>query len=393
MENLPEACPPNFASFPTRLPSSYPIGCSIRTAPVRVPLGTRQEKYRAFVPTDEVNSLLMDPVTHALTSISLGRAGLNKVTRAATPLLVVSGTIADIDWFTRLGGARAFLHGYHTLTHSYVGTVAIVFAVSAVFWAAGQKYPRLAVEFLPALLICTVGAAVHLLMDMLNSYGVKLMWPFRPSWYGSDLTAEVDAWIIFFLLCGILIPELFRLILGEIGAKPRKGGRQRGAIIGLFFVLLFIAGRAYAHGRAIALLDSRVYGGQTPLEVGAFPRPANPLQWSGVVETDNALFKLDVPLGPFSVFDPERGDVFFKPEQSLALQNAVASATGVDFLGYARFPLAHVEPVGRGFQVRLRDMRYASEEPGRRGLIAVIDLNAESLVVSERLEFDSFANR
>ena len=47
----------------------------------------------------------MEPVTHALTSIALGRAGLNKITRAATPMLLVSGLIADVDWVTRLGGA------------------------------------------------------------------------------------------------------------------------------------------------------------------------------------------------------------------------------------------------------------------------------------------------
>ena len=34
----------------------------------------------------------MEPVTHALTSIALGRAGLNKITRAATPILLIEGT-------------------------------------------------------------------------------------------------------------------------------------------------------------------------------------------------------------------------------------------------------------------------------------------------------------
>jgi membrane-bound metal-dependent hydrolase YbcI (DUF457 family) len=244
----------------------------------------------------------MEPVTHALTSIALGRAGLNKITRVATPMLVVSGMVADVDWLTRLGSAGAFLHGHRTATHSLVGTAAIITCVSAVFWLAGRKFPGLAVGIFPAALICTVGAGVHLLMDMLNSYGVKLLWPFDSKWYAWDLADSVDAWIIFFLLCGLLIPELFRLVLEEIGSKPKKRGRQRGAIVGLSFVALFVAGRAFAHQRAIALLDSREYGGQTPLEAGAFPRPSNPLLWSGVVETDNALVKLDVPLGPFSFF-------------------------------------------------------------------------------------------
>jgi inner membrane protein len=331
----------------------------------------------------------MEPVTHALTSIALGRAGLNKVTRMATPMLLVSGLAADVDWVTRLAGASGFLHGHRTATHSLVGTLAIIAGVTVGFWIAGKRFSKLAVNILPALAICAAGAGFHLLLDLLNGYGVKLMWPFNARWYAWDIADSVDAWIIFFLLTGLLLPELFRLVLEEIGSKPKKRGRQRGAITGLLFISLFIAGRAVAHQRAVALLDAREYRGQVPLEVAAFPRPATPLVWSGVVETDNALVNLNVPLGPGSVFDPDVADVHFKPEESLALKNAVKSATAVEFLGYARFPLASVEPEGDGFQVRLRDMRFAPELPGRRGIIAVIHLNAQSLVIEEHLEFDS----
>ena len=137
------------------------------------------------------------------------------------------------------------------------------------------------------------------------------------------------------------------------------------------------------------MLDSREYRGQAPLEVAAFPRPATPLIWSGVVETDNAVVNVNVPLVPGAVFDPDLADEHFKPEESLTLKNAATCATAVEFLSYARFPLASVEPRGDGFEVRLRDMRFASELPGRRGIIAVIHLNAKSLVIDERLEFDT----
>jgi inner membrane protein len=330
----------------------------------------------------------MEPVTNALTAVALGRAGLNKVTRMATPMLVVSGLLADVDWVTRLGGARSFLLGHRTATHSLPGTVVLVAAVAAGFWLAGRKYPKLAVNISQAIVICTVGAGMHLLLDMLNSDGIKLLWPFSPRWYGWDLANSVDAWIIFFLLCGLLTPELFRLVLEEIGSKPKKSGRQRGAIVGLILVLLFIAGRAFAHQRALALLDSREYRRQVPLEVAAFPHPSNPLFWSGVAETDNALITVEVPLGPLAVFDPDIGEVYFKPEPSITLTNALSSPTAMEYLSYARFPLAHVEPQGRGFEVRLRDLRFGSRDPGERGIIAVINLNAESLVVGERLEFD-----
>jgi inner membrane protein len=331
----------------------------------------------------------MEPVTHALTSIALGRAGLNKLTRAATPMLLVSGLIADVDWVTRLVGAETFLRGHRTATHSLAGTAAIIAAVAAVSWFAGRKYPKYAVRIFPALAICAIGAGAHLLLDMLNGYGVKLLWPFSPKWYAWDLADSVDFWILFFLLAGLLLPELFRLVLEEIGSRPKPRGRQRGAIVGLIFVALVVAGRWFAHDRAVALLDSRSYRGQTPLQVAALPRPSNPLLWSGVVETDNAIFNLEVPLGPSRAFDPDLADTHFKPQPSVTLKNAVASSTAIEFLNFARFPLASVQPDGDGFQVRLHDMRFESELPGRRGVVAVIDLNAQSLVVGEHLQYDA----
>ncbi|HEV2521870.1 MAG TPA: metal-dependent hydrolase [Candidatus Acidoferrales bacterium] len=333
----------------------------------------------------------MEPVTHALTSIALGRAGLNKVTRAATPLLLVSGLVADLDWITRFGGADIFLRGHRTAMHSLAGTVAIAAVVGAASWIAGRKYKKIAVGIFPAFVICAIGAGAHLLLDILNGYGVQLLWPLSSKWYAWDLANPVDAWILFFLLAGLLLPELFRLVHEEIGSKPKCHGRQRGAIVGLIFVALFIGGRAIAHQRAVALLDSRQYRGQTPLVIAAFPRPSNPLLWSGVVETDNAVINVEVPLTPGLKFDPELADVHFKPDPLLALKNAVASPAAIEFLNFARFPLANVAPEGDGFRVRLRDMRFASELAGRRGIIAVIDLNAQSLVVNDHLEFDSAA--
>lgn len=330
----------------------------------------------------------MEPVTHALTCIALGRAGVNKASRAAAPMLVVSGVAADADWITRIGGASFFLHGHRTVTHSLLGTTAIALSVAAAFWMAGKKYPKLGVEFLTALWICILGAGTHLLMDLLNPWGVQLFWPFTKKWYAWDIASSVDAWLIFFLLCGLLVPELFRLIHEEIGSKSKKNGRQRGAVAGLVMAIAFLSARWYAHGRAVALLDAREYRTETPLIVGAFPNPSNPLVWEGVVETDDALFNMEVPLAPGRAFDPESAEVHFKPQASLAMQNAAASPAAADLLNFARFPLANVQPRGDGYEAKFRDMRFESELSGQRGIVAVVELNAQSLVVSSRLAFD-----
>lgn len=331
----------------------------------------------------------MEPVTHVLTSIALGRAGLNKISRAATPLLVVSGTLADVDWITRLGGAELFLRGHRTATHSLAGSVVIAGAVAAAGWLAGRRYPKFAINFFPAVLLCAIGAAAHVLLDLLNGYGVKLLWPLGSRWYAWDLAYPVDSWILFFLLAGLLLPELFRLVLEEIGSRPKHRGRQRAAIVSLALVAAVIGGRAFAHQRAIALLEARSYRGQTPLAVAALPRPSNPFLWDGVVETDNAVVNLEVPLLPGREFDPDSGTTYFKPQDSETLKNAIACPRAAEFLSFARFPLASVQPEGDGFRVRVRDMRFESEIAGRRGIVAVIHLNAQSRVINEDLEFDA----
>jgi membrane-bound metal-dependent hydrolase YbcI (DUF457 family) len=329
----------------------------------------------------------VEPITHGLASIAIGRAGLNKFTRAATPILLVSGLIADIDWMTRVGSAEEFLRGHRTATHSLAGTGAILIAVATASWLVGRRFKKFAVGLLPALAICAIGAGAHLFLDLLNAYGVKLFWPFSEKSYAWDLVDGVDWWLLFFLLAGLLVPELFRLMHEEIGAKPKSDGRQRGAIAALALAAFLIGGRAVAHWQAVALLDSRNYRGQTPLAVSAFPNPSNPLLWSGVVETDNMI--VSVGVSPVGAFDPEAGDVRFKPEPSTMLKNAAVSHAGAEFLKFARFPLARVQHESDGFVVRIRDMRFAQDATERRGLAAVIHEDAQGVVTEDQIEFDS----
>lgn len=331
----------------------------------------------------------MEPITHALASVALGRAGLNKLSRAATPMLLISGLIADADWAARLGAPEMFLRGHRTVTHSFVGTAAIVITVAAAAWFVGRKFRNFAVGVLPALAICATGAGMHLFLDLLNGYGVKLLWPFSEKWYAWDLVGSVDWWVFFFLLAGLLIPELFRLVHEEIGSKPKRNGRQRGALIALALAALLVAGRAVAHERAVALLDARTYRGQTPLAVAAFPTASNPLRWYGVVETDSAIVNVDVPLGPGRAFDPEAGAVHFKPEPSAMLKGARESPAGREFLNFARFPLARVQREGDGFVVQIEDMRFAgAQEPGSgREFDAVIHENERAAATQGQIEF------
>ena len=331
----------------------------------------------------------MEPITHALTSLALARAGLDKAARLATPMLLVSGLAADLDWLTLTGGPHAFLHGHRTATHSLLGTAAIACVTAGVFWALGRKHPAGPLRFLRALIVCGVGAAAHLLLDLTDSYGVALLWPVREKWFAWDLLEALDPAVLFALLLGLLLPGLFRLVSEEIGARPKRSGPHRGAIAALVVVTLYCGARWVLHDRALELLRSRLYHGQTPLSAGAFPGGASPLAWTGIVETENRLERFDLSLATTGSFDPDAGRTYFKPEPSPALDAALKSALAQEYLKFARFPKATVEKTVDGYRVELRDLRPASPLAGRGGLIAIIELNRLAQVTDEALRFAS----
>ncbi len=335
----------------------------------------------------------MEPVTHALVSLALARAGLKKTARLATPMLLAAGLAADLDWLSLAGGARAFLHGHRTATHSLTGTMGIALALGGVFWWLGRKHPVAPVRMARAVVVCGFGAAVHLLLDLTNSYGVELLWPFREKRYAWDLMDAIDPWVLFLLLLGLLLPGLFRLVLEEIGARPKPRGPQRGAMVALVLLALYGGARWALRDRAVELLGSRVYHGATPLAVGAFPGGASPLAWSGVVETENTLEQLEVSLAPGTAFDADAARTHFKPEVSPQLEAARKTAVAAEFLKFARFPLASVQKTENGYRVELRDLRFASRRPGQRDLTAVIELNPQLQRINEEMRFRTARQR
>jgi inner membrane protein len=301
-------------------------------------------------------------------------------------MLLVSGVVADVDWVSYAGGARAFLSWHRAATDSLLGTAVIAVVTAAFFVYFGRRNSSRPVRLLPALSICAAGAGLHLLLDLTNSYGVMLLWPFSPRWFAWDLAGRIDPWVLLLLLAGLLLPALFGLISEEVGARPRGHRGQRGAIVALAAVGLYFGGRALAHERALALLNARVYAGATPLRVAAFPDPSSPLDWRGIVDTDDAVDEIAVPVLSAEPIDPDTARRHFKPAESEVLERARRSPSAQAFLAFARFPLAAVERTPEGYEVRIRDLRFAAMSSGWE-VIAVVELNEQEQVTADLLQF------
>lgn len=334
----------------------------------------------------------MDPLTHALASYSLQRAAFPRLSRAATVAVVFAGIIADADLLSTYFGPSAYLAFNRTYFHSLVAAVVLSLLAALPFFflkpkTPEDKPPRAAIFF-----AALAAALLHLALDVCQTSGVQLLWPFSTRRFALDWLPSLDLWVLGILLAGILLPLLSGLVTEEIGAR-RKGPRGRvGATLALVALILYLAVRFVLHGDAIAALESRTYRGELPRRVAAFAESSSPFRWHGIVETERALLEVEVPVGPGADFDPSSATITYKPEPSPGLNAVRDSALTRRFLAVARFPKATVEQTPAGFHIILRAFPYTREsgsglftlsDEGR--VQALIDTDPSGKILSEEL--------
>lgn len=313
----------------------------------------------------------MDPLTHTLTGLAVSRAGLNRLTAHATPLMLLAANAPDIDLVAWAGGPATYLHYHRHITHSL--TAIPFLAVLPVLLV--RLFARKRFSWKRAYPVSVAGVATHSMLDLLNVYGVLWFLPFSGEWIRLDTTFIVDVWIWMILLLAVLGPALSRLVSSEIGA--RSGGGRGLAIFALCFLALYGGARYFLHQRAIAVLDSRVYDGRPPVRVAAFPGPANPFVWTGLVETGSSysLYRMNV-LGEF---DPAAGRTYYKAEPGPAEAAAAGAAKRTEafraFIDFSQYPLwrfTAVQEPQPAIRVEAMDLRFGDPANPRFVASAVV---------------------
>ena len=326
----------------------------------------------------------MDNITHSLTGVLLSRAGFNRLTPQATWILLLAANAPDCDIVTAFGGSLNFLHYHRHITHSLVMLPVLpLFCVLLV-----RLFSRQPINWIGAYVMAFIGVASHLVLDLTNVYGIRLLLPFSARWLRLDTTGVIDFSIWAVLLFAVCAPLFVRLVNAEIGASSQsKGGANRGfAIFGLVFLVLYNGGRFIAHARAVDILQSRIYSGSAPRRVAALPASPNPFQWRGLVETPEAYVFEDVNV--LAEFDPATGRTFFKPEPSPALDAARRSAVVQEFLRFSQFPFWQVSPTEQadgGKRVEVMDLRFG--DPQEPGFITTVMLDPQLQITRAWFEF------
>ncbi|HYA16163.1 MAG TPA: metal-dependent hydrolase [Bryobacteraceae bacterium] len=313
----------------------------------------------------------MDNLTHSLVGLFLARAGCKYATPRGTAIMVLAANAPDSDVVCTLGGAASYIHWHRHITHSLIAVpVMALLTVAVVRWVG-----RRPVRWLPAFLIAMLGVASHLILDLTNLYGVRLLLPFSDHWFHWDITPVVDLVIWLILLLGVVAPWFGKLVGSEIGERRRNGGGG-WAVAALLLLGAYDYGRSVLHDRAVETLESRVYHGRAPRRVAAFPE-ANPLVWNGLAELSDSYVMVPVDLR--TEFRPENAETYNKPERTPAMLAAMETRPFRNFLGFVLYPIWAIEPVPDQphiTRVRLVDLRFGTPpEPGFEAVATVTDQN------------------
>ena len=296
----------------------------------------------------------MDNVCHTLVGAALGEAGLKRRTRFGSATLMIAANLPDLDVlvFATSTPSVAFRRGW---THGIAAQALLPIALTGLIWLVARWRPGGRDRPLHlgwVLALSYTGVYSHVLLDLLNNYGVRLLAPVNWRWFYGDSVFIIDPWLWIVLAGGIWLARR------QASAAPAR----RAVLIALLYIGAMVVTARLA--REIVIDAWQAEHGRTVERLMVGPVPITPLQRAVIVDAgdhyDSGTFTwwpLDVARGrPTRVtFDPAsvpKNDD--RPEVALARQAPNVRA----FLVWSRFPFWTLEPVAGGTRVTVADMRF-----------------------------------
>jgi inner membrane protein len=303
----------------------------------------------------------MDNVCHTLAGAVLAEAGLRRRTPLAVPTLLIGANLPDIDALAYLRDPLFALTVRRGWTHGVlaVAVLPVLLTGAMLAWErlARRNGDRPRADPGALLLLAAIAVLSHPLLDLLNTYGVRLLMPFSGRWFYGDTLFIVDPWLWLLFGAGAAIAWRRRR-RGLPQAIAERPARLALGVAAGYIVAMGVAGLV---GRRL-VRDAGLAAGITAVsQEMVSPVPANPFRRSVVLAQPDG-YRLGVLnwLGSPRVSFESRAIPSGLGSPDVAA--AAAAATGAAFLGWSRFPVAVVRREGQGEVVRFYDLRYAGPE-------------------------------
>jgi len=386
----------------------------------------------------------LDNVTHTLFAVTLARTPLGRAGRGTTAALIIASNLPDIDIITTAGGAASYLKWHRGPTHGPLGIVGLGIATAALVSLAYRLIPRLRnggghsatgdavsppASFAMLTIVSAIGVALHVLMDLPTSYGVRALSPFSWQWFSADWMPIIDIYLLIVLVSGL-----------AFGLRSAHAKRWNATIV-LTLMAVNYGIRAAAHHQALAAAP-RLMGPTLPqpcdpatmrsgiidvwprapaamsamsatsaasalppgkrclVEIAAIPDFTGPFSWRIIAQMSNAyeIYQVDLLDERLRASDTA-GDVFWRQVRRYpnvwtpVVEQAAESRLGRIFLGFSRFPAARSVVDAQGNTVvRWTDVRFVlgvgmSDRPrgGPDMFTATVRVGPAGEILDERL--------
>jgi inner membrane protein len=303
----------------------------------------------------------MDNLCHTLVGAAFGQAGLKNRTRFGSATLMIASNLPDVDVlvFATSTPSVAFRRGW---THGPIAQALLPIALTVLLLAIAQAWPTRS-DAVPArarwlLLLSYIGVMSHVLLDLLNPYGLRILAPFDWRWFYGDTLFIIDPWLWFVLGIGVW----------TAGRRAAFVPARLSLIVAAIYIVAMVAGAQAA--RAIVVDAWHAQHGANPRAVMVGPRPITPFTRDIVVDAgthyERGTFRWFAPRVTLGEASVPKNDT----DPRVARARQVPNVRG--FLVWSRFPFWTLTPGPGGTQVTVGDMRFAGQTPARFEASAVV---------------------
>ena len=329
----------------------------------------------------------MDNIAHTLAGLALAEAGLKRRSALGTATLAIAANLPDIDAVTYLFGdgqdALAFRRGW---THGPIAMIVLplLLAAAMVGWdrafggKSGRRHTPVNTGWL--IVLGMIGVLSHPLLDLMNTYGVRLLMPFSGRWFYGDALFIVDPWVWASLGLGVLLSRSrarrIRDASAGVVSRWRRSSREvptdarwttRPALLAIALLVAY-ASAMLVSGRLGRGIVNRAAPTDAATRTMIGPVLLNPLRRDVVREVGDVYELGSLVFGRNTRYTPRT--TIDRARNAPGVAAASLTEDGAKFLSWARFPYFVTEPVGDSIRVRMTDARYV--DASGRGWASVV---------------------
>jgi inner membrane protein len=303
----------------------------------------------------------MDNLCHTLAGAALGEAGLKRKTALGMATLLIASNLPDVDVLVfatdilPMSFRRGWTHGVLAMA-----VLPAVLGGLMLLWhrlrrrspdaSARSDIASTPVNLGGLLLLGYCGTWLHVFMDFLNTYGVRLLMPFSNRWFYGDALYIIDP-LLYLVFGGAVVAARIRR---RRGRSARWQPARLGLAVAAVYVALMLASNLWARAEVARGLAR---AGRTEMRFMVTPVFANPIRREVIIDTGDRYEKGSLWFEPFPHFRP-LGYGVDTNHTDPAVQDANRTPLFQAYLGWARFPFYVIERTAVQTRVHLHDYRY-----------------------------------